>query len=400
MPDVSSLKTSADVVTPMRRSGTPRFVALDGLRGVAAVIVVAYHAVLASDLGDAFLGVLDGEPTGSQEALLLANSPLHYGLMGPEAVIVFFVLSGFVLVLPLLNGRGMDLWEYYPRRVLRLWLPSAASVVLAVLIILSTSQHPGDAHSEWGRFYSVEELDAGTVLDSLFLITGTTHLNNPLWSLRWELLFSLFLPVAFLLVARITRGHWAWLVACGILSGSGAFLGVQALTWGPMFLAGGIVAARVRAEGPDVPRRAPWAWLVGGVLILGVPDTVRVALGVTDAAVLSGLGDGAVTVGAALIVYGLSRPSALAALFTLRPIRFLGRISFSLYLVHAPILIGAIHVAPEHPRRALAVAVPVAFVVAWLFARFVEEPSARLARRVGALASAAAHGWRDPVQAR
>ncbi|GEC75563.1 hypothetical protein GCM10010213_17640 [Microbacterium maritypicum] len=97
-----------------------RFIALDGLRGVAAVMVVVYHFLLATSLSDEYLRVLSGETSSSPVVGLIANTPLRYLVMGPEAVIVFFVLSGFVLVLPMLRGSGLDLWNYFPRRLLRL----------------------------------------------------------------------------------------------------------------------------------------------------------------------------------------------------------------------------------------------------------------------------------------
>lgn len=226
-------------VRTARGQNSSRFVALDGLRGVAAVMVVVYHFLLATSLSDEYLRVLSGETAASPVVDLIANTPLRYLVMGPEAVIVFFVLSGFVLVLPMLSGRGLDLWNYLPRRLLRLWLPSAAAVVLAVIVIIATQQDPAQVRSSWSQAFSFPTLTAADVVDSFFLITGSPKLNNPLWTLRWELLFSLLLPIAVLLVSYVKRGRWLWLLACGAASGLGAVIGVQALTYGPVFLAGG-----------------------------------------------------------------------------------------------------------------------------------------------------------------
>lgn len=366
---------------------TSRFAGLDGLRGLAAVIVVIYHSLLASAWGDAYQGVLAEVPTGSTLVNLIANTPLRYLVMGPEAVVVFFALSGFVLVLPMLNGRALDLWSYYPRRVLRLWIPSAAAMLLAAVVILTTTQRPDDAPSAWGRAFSFAGLSPGEIVDSLFLITGSTKTNNPLWSLRWELLFSLMLPLAFLLVARVRRGAWGWLILCGVASGTGGLLGVQALTYGPMFLAGSLVAAMSVADARTGLARS-WTLIVGGLLLIGAPDALRMLTPFVLADGVRAFSQGLVTVGAALLVLGLSRPSAATTLLSTRPFRFLGRISFSLYLVHVPFLIGAIHVAPSLPHRALLVVLPIIAIVAVLFTRWVEEPSARLARRAGQKASA------------
>lgn len=115
---------------------------------------------------------------------LLADTPLKYALMGPEAVVVFFVLSGFVLVLPILQGRALDLWTYYPRRILRLWLPSAGAMAFAIIVILLGHQKPETAPSEWARALSFATLTPSQIVDSFFLITVSTHVINPLWSLR------------------------------------------------------------------------------------------------------------------------------------------------------------------------------------------------------------------------
>ncbi|WP_181158364.1 acyltransferase [Microbacterium sp. MYb64] len=383
---MSPVPPDQDLVRPAASAST-RFVALDGLRGVAAVIVVAYHVVLGSAWGDAYLAALAGARDSPTPVRLLADTPIRYLLMGPEAVVVFFVLSGFVLVFPMLQGRGLDLWSYYPRRVLRLWLPSAGAMAFAIIVILLGHQKPETAPSEWARAFSFSTLSPSQIVDSFFLITGSTQVNNPLWSLRWELLFSLMLPVAFLAVARIARGHWYWLIACGAVTAVGTVLGVQALIYGPMFLAG-CVAAVMRSQGA-APRgkAAPWILVLAGVLALGLPDVVRVGLPDLVPGGARGALQGFVAIGAALVVLGLSAPSGLARLLGTAPFRFLGRISFSLYLVHMPILLQALQLAPGTPHRALLISVPVAVLVAWLFARFVEEPSARLARAVGRSAS-------------
>lgn len=387
-------------VRTARGQNSSRFVALDGLRGVAAVMVVVYHFLLATSLSDEYLRVLSGETAASPVVDLIANTPLRYLVMGPEAVIVFFVLSGFVLVLPMLSGRGLDLWNYLPRRLLRLWLPSAAAVVLAVIVIIATQQDPAQVRSSWSQAFSFPTLTAADVVDSFFLITGSPKLNNPLWTLRWELLFSLLLPIAVLLVSYVKRGRWLWLLACGAASGLGAVIGVQALTYGPVFLAGGMLASIVVARVGDTSRRSSWAWFVGGIVLIGTPDIVRLGLPGDLQGFLRPFSQGFVVIGAALLVYALIGDSRLSRFFALRFFRFLGRISFSLYLVHVPLLLGAIHLVPDHPMRAMLVALPLIFLVAWGFTRVVEEPSAAFARRVGERASLSARRLSLPEASR
>ncbi|MFF1542063.1 acyltransferase family protein [Microbacterium sp. NPDC058269] len=396
--DPGAADRSNDRTAPGQNSS--RFIALDGLRGVAAVMVVVYHFLLATKLSDEYLRVLSGETSSSPVVGLIANTPLRYLVMGPEAVIVFFVLSGFVLVLPMLRGRGLDLWNYFPRRLLRLWLPSAAAVVLAIIVIVATRQDPAQVASSWSQAFSFPTLTAGDVVDSFFLITGSPKLNNPLWTLRWELLFSLLLPIAVLLVRGVKRRQWLWILVCGAASGIGAVVGVQALAYGPVFLAGGLLASTVVARDGDASRRTSWAWFVGGILLIAVPDIVRLALPGDVQGFLRPFSQGFVVTGAVLLVYALIGDSGLSRFFSLGVFRFLGRISFSLYLIHVPLLLGAIHLVPAHPMRAMVVALPVIFVVAWVFTRVVEEPSAAFARRVGERASLSARRLAMPEPSR
>jgi peptidoglycan/LPS O-acetylase OafA/YrhL len=77
------------------------------------------------------------------------STPAHLLVAVPEAVLVFFVLSGFVVALPIIRKPSFDWMSYYVQRTLRLYLPSIASVLLAVVWILLSHQRPATATSSW-----------------------------------------------------------------------------------------------------------------------------------------------------------------------------------------------------------------------------------------------------------
>lgn len=343
-----------------------------------------WHATLASNLGNYIQRQMSGDETEPVGRLgqVLFDTPLRLLTMGTQAVPVFFVLSGVVLILPMVRGRALDMWAYYPRRVLRLWIPCAASILLAIALILVVPQRPENAVSQWSKDFTFQTIDPWTTVSSFFLITGDVRYNNPLWSLRWEMIFSLFLPIAFIFVLLMRRWIWAGVAACAVVSTLGAIVKVGAVQYAPMFLAGGLIAYLIDSRPPPRPA-ASWAMVIGGLTLIGVPDMYRSYL---HGVMLdpSGLAlSGCIVAGAALVIRGLSAPSRITSAFGSRPFRFLGRISFSLYLVHVPIMIAVINLVPGYATQSLLISVPLALAVAWLFAKYVEEPSARLAKRAG-----------------
>ena len=109
---------------------TARVTSLDGLRGLAAVVVLVHHALLTAPvLASAYYG---GSVSDASDPVswALTYTPLHLIWAGTEAVYLFFVLSGVVLTFPVLRSRSFSWLAYYPSRLLRLYGP----IVFAVLL--------------------------------------------------------------------------------------------------------------------------------------------------------------------------------------------------------------------------------------------------------------------------
>ena len=110
-----------------------RYGALDGLRGLAAAVVVIHHCFLVSPSLSLAVARVD---TGQVEPWVwwTTFTPLHLLWAGTEAVYVFFILSGFVLTLPFV-GVWQPTWRaYYAKRFVRIYLPVWASLVIALLL--------------------------------------------------------------------------------------------------------------------------------------------------------------------------------------------------------------------------------------------------------------------------
>ena len=110
-----------------------RLTALDGLRGLAALVVVLYHAskIVAPTL----------EGTAGTVYRVLADSPAKIVFAGTEAVLVFFALSGLVVALPAFR-RGFGWRAYFGSRLIRLYLPVWGALLVAAGLIALVPRHP------------------------------------------------------------------------------------------------------------------------------------------------------------------------------------------------------------------------------------------------------------------
>lgn len=349
-----------------------RLKALDGLRGLAAVVVVVHHSALISP---ALAAAYRGGPGARGWAAVLSYSPLHLPWAGAEAVVLFFVLSGLVLTLPFL-GRRPDWTAYYPRRALRLYLPVWAAVAVAAVWWLLVPREADAGFSWWVNWHD-RPLDLATVLDQLSLLGENRSLDSVLWSLKWEVWFSLLLPLYLYLAVGWRRGLAVKVVVLLVLVEVGVQTGTDALRYLPVFGLGVLLAV----ERDRLVRLAQGLTRRGNVVLLVV------SLLLLDAAWLTRLGNRAapaVAVGAVLLVALFLTWGPAIRVGERRPVQWLGRVSFSVYLLHEPVVISVAYLfGTTDVLLVLAVALPVSLLLAEVFYRAVELPAHRLSRRVG-----------------
>ena len=352
-----------------------RVPALDGLRGVVALIVVFYHVSL---VARPFLDT----GTDGDAWWWITNTPLKLFTAGTESVLVFFVLSGLVVTLPALRD-GFGWFGYYGGRMLRLYIPVWGSLALAaVAIALLPRDLAMVTPDSWLARTNALTLSWPQLAHEASLAKASYDVNNVLWSLRWELVFSLALPL-FVAAARALRESWIFAavlaVACTI---TGRLVDVDALVYMPVFFLGALMAVRL----PEL-RAAVRAWpRAGRVALAGASGLVLIGSWLArpvEGALGSELLWGLSGVGAAGIVVVTLGSRTAEGVLSLRGPAWLGRISFSLYLVQAP-LIGTLAFALGDARWVIValVSVPACLLVAWLFHLAVEKPSHRLAKLV------------------
>ena len=360
------------------KSGSTRVTQLDGLRGIAALVVVACHVL--STLPGIGSAVSGNRSAGLNTAEAWAVfSPLHVLWNGTPAVHVFFVLSGFVLVLPFTRAGAAGKWaQYYAKRFFRLYLPAWASLAVAVGLMALIPRSASPLQSPWADIY-VTDPSVGQVLKDGLLLLNASTINTPLWSLKWEVLFSLLLP-AYVLIALRWRRFWAVKIGLALLLAlAGALLDVEWLSYLPIFAVGAVLGAereRIRELTQSWPRFV-WFFVAAAGIFLANAEWISPEQPIPGV-------EAVVTVGATLIVLLFVSCRSAQRLGDTAAAQWLGRVSFSLYLVHLPIILAGVTLLRSVSLPlALAVSVAASLVIAELFYRYVEQPSHRLSMAVG-----------------
>lgn len=335
---------------------------LDSLRGLAALSVFACHSI------GLWPEVFDRGPSW------LYLPPIHALWSGRAAVILFFVLSGYVLSLPFWKGTAPGPLGFALKRLARLYPLYLLAIVASALWAI-----PLGGHVLGGSRLA----DPLTVLQdywSMLLPIGSNLISTPTWSLIFELRASLVFP---LLVAALCLPRAGFLVAV---------LGVVGLTVGtiqlhaspvigglaetelylPMFMAGALLA-RHREQLVEWYRGLRWRWLVPATSVMLYGNALPFIHGPWDEAVALG--------SCGLLVTVLAEPRLEAAL-RWRPLVEVGEASFSLYVLHPLVLWPAALLLGVSLPVVLA-CWPVVIGMALLSQRAVERPSIALSRWLG-----------------
>ncbi len=361
-----------------------RLTQLDGLRGIAALIVVLFHLSLIAQpfldtgtIGDAWWWISD--------------TPLRIATDGTQAVLLFFVLSGLVVALPALR-EGFSWRKYYASRFLRLYLPAWGAIALAAILIFLAPRDINNVTS--GIWISKTNARSTPPLDLLAdatLMKVGNSVDNVLWSLRWEIIFSLLLPL-FVLAAVLIRRSW---VAFAL-----AMAGCVALTIGdpvhanaafylPVFMMGTLMASRLEKIQEWSRRRSRpfWVTVFSASLLFMIASRIF-AFATHGNPLLGGILWSLVGVGASGIILSAIGFGPFRSFLNARVSQFLGKISFSLYLIHVPILASLAYALGDAQWWLVGlIGLPLSLAAATVFYRYVELPSQRLAHRVGALAA-------------
>lgn len=340
-------------------SGSTPAAQLQALRGLAALTVLIHHALRTVPGGGATWFV--------SERILNAHA----------AVVVFFVLSGYVLTLSL-QRRSLgpeSVAAFYLRRAFRIYPALFVGVGLGVAYILTWPAWPGAVLSAWAS----SALTPGPITAQALALNLSglgTSLLPPLWTIKVELVASVVLP---LLVWCATRGTMLALASVATL----AVLSFMAQSAVPLYLVqfaiGAAVAAFQRSGGMSF---SGWITMAAAIVLIGFRNLWPWDYHDPLPSLVEGFA-GAVVI-ASIIRGG-------GGFLASRPLVLIGDWSYGIYLFHLPIAFAFarwISTSPLAPdTQALAVtALTLATTVplSWLVFEHIERPGINFGHRLSA----------------
>ena len=365
----SSAARVAAVAAPARPSGEFHIPSLDGIRAFSFLIVFAAHAGAAK-----------------------------FGIPGGFGVTVFFFLSGYLITtllrLEFTNAGTISLRDFYLRRVLRIFPPFYA-VLLVALVLTALQVVPGKLEAtpvlaQLGHFTNYWAIGHG--------FAGQPGGTAVYWSLAVEEHFYLVFPFLFLALQKVLPRRWGTqglllFGLCGVVllwrlylvqrlgvSEDRTYLASDTRLDSILFGCALALAANPMLDRPRLPAKLfRWVLLPAGVLLLVFCFVYRAGdFRETYRYSLQGLGLAPVFVGA------MREPRLwLFRALNLAPVKRVGVLSYTLYLVH--------HVVIETLQRWLpsvnavllgGLALGVALLLANLVHQQIERPCARLRRRL------------------
>ncbi|WDL95322.1 acyltransferase family protein [Alicyclobacillus sp. ALC3] len=356
----------------------PRLEELDSIRGIAALTVVFYHC--ATVVGGGALGVY------------LLRSPFAILIAGRSAVIMFFMLSGFVLSLPYHRATKVSYSRLMIKRIFRLYVPYLAAILTA-LLVRSLFKHP-QVLSFW-----IQPITPKALWQDLLMIgqNNQMYLDPVTWSLTQEMRISILFPILMFIVLRF---RWEKTLLIGfLLSCTGI---VYHLIWQNsvdlytnyfdtlhyimMFMVGALIARNRSNLGRLFTHIAtPTKVVVGifGLICYSVHDYLSWKLQEYGYGTLGPflLTDWVVVIGAAILIVTAITNKNVSRTLLFPPFKFLGKISYSLYLFHFIVILTLMKIFPHAPFYIIdPCVVSISILIGSIAHYLIESPSMKLGK--------------------
>ncbi|MCX2827579.1 acyltransferase [Bacillus pseudomycoides] len=371
---------------------TRRYKELDSLRGIAAIIVLLGHFL-------ALFPILG-------KKVMYSTFGVYFSILwqGHSAVIIFFVLSGFVLSLPFYKGTEFNYLKYLIKRVCRIYIPYIVILFIAIGIKLGIHSKIGTIPGlvQWGSWNI--EVSFNRVMEHILFLRefNSDAFIMVIWSLVHEMRISIVFPLIIFLLLRVN-----WKVSIGIamfLSVIGYLLMKNipsefnmpvstnyfiTLHYSSMFIIGALLAKnREYLVSKIINLKVKYLVLPLGLLFFNYPRIPFMLLskliGEIDYELYLIIIDWYICFGAVLIILSALSSKLFSKLLLIKPVQFIGEISYSLYLVHPIVLLTTVHIFYGK------ISVPLILLISFLFTmvvsvlcyKFIEIPSIKIGRKL------------------
>ena len=363
-----------------------RIKSLDALRGLAALSVVFAH----------IHGIF------FSHHIFLDLTPLRIIWEGGEAVILFFVLSGFVLSAPYCQTGNVPYGRFIGARMTRIYLPYIASIAICLFLSLTVFDPAAASSHQFLTKRWPHPIEFDLLLSHVALIGNfdTTSYNEVIWSLVHELRFALIFPI-FIWVMRSLSWKQCLLITAFMsltaalananLDQSMGFKNsyLHSAHYLLFFMMGGLLVKNLESVG---------SWLL---MLSSLKKKIILALGLflymysfaisafprkmhwNEIAQFNDLlGDWGIGIASVIFILLAIHSERVSKFLNKKSFLFLGKVSYSLYLVHIPVLAAALYIFGNTPEIiTVAIAFPFIFLTAIIFYNFVELPAHKLGKR-------------------
>lgn len=363
----------------------PRIRTLDSLRGLAAITVVIAH--------------IFGNFNYNR---LIDKSPFYFFKAAHEAVIFFFILSGYVLVYQYESKARFRYLAFLLLRVCRIYLPYIVSVFLAYFIYRIIDYNLID-NTFFGSQWTLP-VKTGDMLDHIILIGNfNTGLLNPvIWSLVHEMRMAIFFPLLLLIIRlkpslSIITGLSLFIISAFFIVGnidpSLGYLNGYFYTsyYFFLFLLGGLIVRNQKTllmAYERLGQKKKAFLLVTSLLVYTYAHTAPLVLNRLPFQKLKPFGfalaDLLTTAAACCFIIIAVQKSKNRTYLDRKPPLFIGKISYSLYLTHIPVI--AFLYKELRDKMSIYVillaGVVISFITAVLYNFLVEKNANRLGKQL------------------
>lgn len=317
---------------------------LDGLRGIGAFTVYLSHFLLCFYPGF-FSSELPNTPMIFNLSTIVINTPLNIFINGKFAVAIFFVLSGFVLSYGFFKSSDYEkIRSSAFRRYFRLAIPILAMNIISYLLLKSGLYWNLEATKDIFRSYKLLGLYFQMEPDFIKAFTEATYntfftgietigqsYNSVIWTIFYEFWGSIIV-YGFLFISGTFKTRWIVYVFLCLLNYNNYYLAF-------VF---GIILADINVNIKISPNLLASILLFIFGIWFGSCSFLPVSLKIFPPYhLLEIINDSQIfwqTIGACLVVFVVKNRIEFSNIASIKVFNFLGKISFSLYLIHVPFI--------------------------------------------------------------